>query len=212
MRTLLIGDIHGDLDAVKATYTENADALIIQMGDFGFKDTYSDLPHYDSNRLKILGGNHDEYPALVNYPHYLGDFGTLQLGDKKAFFVRGAWSIDKAWRLTRKKTCWWEEEELTYDQCDECLALWKKECRDVDILLSHDTCTSGAAILIAAGGGMGNKKVFETRTGQLLEAMLRYHQPANWYHGHWHMRWTYEVGDCQVRSLGIDEVFELPSK
>ena len=61
MRTLLIGDIHGDLDAVKATYTENADALIIQMGDFGFKDTYSGLSHYDSNRLKILGGNHDEY-------------------------------------------------------------------------------------------------------------------------------------------------------
>ena len=189
-----IGDIHGHANwhrsAIKtAQYT-------VQVGDLGFD--YSYLDKIDSERHKFFGGNHDNYDIIDEFPHNIGHFGVHEIPDfGEFFFVRGAWSIDRAFRqnhdvsfkgqIIRFKNLW-DEEEMTMEQCNEALSLYEKV--KPKLLVSH-TCPFNIVPHvgnpnIAKGFGFGTNAI-KTRTNQLLQAMTDIHRPRMHIFGHFHV-------------------------
>jgi hypothetical protein len=163
----IISDIHGNPNlhirlARRATHS-------VQLGDCGFK--YGYLPSLDPKFHKVLGGNHDNYPELIKYPHYLGDFGTWE----GFFYARGAWSIDQMWRVPG--ISWWEEEEMTYQRGYECLDEYT--ATKPQVVLSHDCPLTITKIMLPISA-------MSTRTGQLFDAMFHAHRPSTWIFGHHH--------------------------
>ena len=123
-----IGDVHGKYKEYLNKITEKE--YSIQLGDFGFD--YSCLKHVDTTKHKILLGNHDNYDNIPK--HSLGDFGVYELLGLKIFYIRGAYSIDKKYRIVGRS--WWENEELNYTQCNDCIQLYKNT--KPDMVISHD--------------------------------------------------------------------------
>ncbi len=168
MKVRLIGDSHGVPNS-HFNLARNCEATV-HLGDVGFK--YGYLPLLDSEKHKIVGGNHDNYPALVQYPHYLGNYGETFGG---IFYVRGAWSIDKAYRVEGRD--WWAEEELTYDEGNAAFDAYVKA--KPSIVVTHD-CPQ--FITNYRYGWTAQK----SKTGMLLELMWDVHKPKAWFYGHHH--------------------------
>ena len=200
MRLRLLGDVHGDIRPVIKQYDRSDYDQLIQVGDFGFRDTYSKyLKLFDSEKLRILPGNHDDYDALVEpeyAPYFLGDYGLLDGTDGKVFYVRGAWSIDKAYR--REGVSWWKNEELSFRQTYECLDLWEQVGANVEVVLSHDAPINIATFVLG-------QYPIETTTGKLLYEMWKMHQPKFWFFGHHHKNWAKKYGLTTFRCLNINE-------
>ncbi len=103
----VFGDVHGrSNDYLKLI--ENTD-YSVQLGDFGFD--YKFLGNVDDTKHVFFPGNHDNYDKCLWYPHCLGDYGYANLNSIDFYFVRGGFSIDKAWRerhyaFTGQKTYW----------------------------------------------------------------------------------------------------------
>lgn len=203
----LIGDIHGRIFAVKEAYNQFPNSLIIQLGDFGFRDTYRYLENYDPKRLKIIHGNHDEIGELVNYKHFLGRYGIIDLpGELKAFFISGAWSIDKASRTPGLD--WWPEEELSLEEQEECFEFYKENYDKIDILLTHDAPNDIQKILVGEGRSLFGG-FYPNSTGKFLQRIWEHKQPERWYFGHWHQSWNRQLGNTLFRCVDIDEVVTI---
>jgi hypothetical protein len=198
VRLRLVGDIHNVIRAVVENYRSTDYDVLIQLGDFGSRETYEKhLKNFDPNRLKILPGNHDDYDAIPDFKEYfLGDFGLLDGTDGKVFYVRGAYSIDKMHRT--KGFDWWQEEELNWAQSNACLDLWERVGRGVEVVLSHDAPQVASHSIL---GTMPNN----TQTGRLLTEMLNMHEPQAWYFGHYHKSWEKRMGKTLFRCLDINE-------
>lgn len=164
----LIGDVHGKVyDYYKII--ENVDESI-QLGDFGFKKQHLwFLKTINTTKHKILFGNHDYYPYLYS-KHSLGDFGLY----KNMFFVRGAYSIDKMYRVEGRD--WFSDEELKEEQCVNCLELYERE--KPEIVISHDVPNRIRFRFF----GIYQKSI----TTNLLEMMFTVHKPKIWVFGHHH--------------------------
>jgi hypothetical protein len=194
MSLALIGDIHG----FRAHHYNTAKVhdQTIQLGDCGGFDgvTYSYLDKLDPENHKVLGGNHDNYDDIINYPHYLGDYGIWN----DIFFIRGAYSVDKASRLIGKT--WWEQEEIPYSKFDEiCKAF---ENARPKVVISHD-CPLRINYYLYGGGAMCS------RTVQLLDYCFELYQPEEWYFGHHHRTWEHKIMSTNFRCLDIDEVLVI---
>ena len=126
----------------------------------------------------------------------LGRFGVFEIGDKKIFFIAGAWSIDQAYRTPGLS--WWAEEELNFTEAEECLNLWESVCKDIDLVISHDGPPNFTQHI---------KNVFpiETHTGRLLWEMYKIHQPPLWRIGHWHKSFEKKIGNTIFKCLDINE-------
>jgi predicted phosphodiesterase len=197
----IIGDIHGNtdkyLDIIKdAKYS-------VQLGDFNFD--YSCMENISQEHL-IVGGNHDNYDIIHTCPNYLGDYGAAQQGPFQFFFVRGAFSIDVDWRkkyeLVNGGRIWWENEQLSAKQMDDCVELYK----DVkpDVVLSH-SCPAfvaqdvgNASVLKAFGYGEN----FCTNTQLLLQHLYEQHEPKIWCFGHFHRNWWKWYGSTRFYCIG----------
>jgi len=197
-RYILLGDVHGDVQCVLKHYRElEADEVLVQLGDLGFADTYKDLfPQVDPEKFKVVAGNHEEYPELYKYPHYLGDWGTLESKDCVIAFCRGGFSIDGSWQLLNGS--WYEDEELTVIQGDAFLEFYNKT--KPDVMLTHVPPDGALEHLVRLELG-------PTRTGQLFDEALKIHQPAYWYHGHMHQSKTYIHKEVIFKSLGCKELY-----
>lgn len=194
MKFILLGDVHGDLSKLKHLLT-TTDLPILQMGDLGFADTYRKILRTTSpERLRVLGGNHDAYPVLTQYRHYLGDFGPI--GDH-SWFMRGALSIDKHTRIPGRS--WWPEEELTEQQLDAAMQSYHKHLPRT--VLSHDAPTQATQ-----GWYM---QQHPSRTTNCLRQMFKLHQPEQWFFGHHHRAEQREVGRTAFRCLAEHEALEV---
>jgi len=186
----IIGDVHGKhrsylrlvQDGEDQAYAEPEHS--IQIGDFGFD--YKVLAGLDPERHKVLGGNHDNYDKVGDWPHFLGDFGVYTIPDfGDIFFVRGAWSIDQSHRTIGID--WWEQEELTLEQGEQALKLYEEV--KPDFVISHECPINVVPHVTDPGAAFafGHKDaVIKTRTSQLLQAMTSYHQPKIHFFGHYH--------------------------
>ena len=193
----LVGDVHGDGRAINQMLqsTHHYD-LTIQIGDFGIGFGAERYLHNSDDQFKILFGNHDNYDILAQYPENLGRFGILDFDGKRIFYVGGAWSIDWANRVPGLS--WWSNEELNISEIDQCLDLWEKECKSIDYVITHD-CP------IMVGHAILGYMPYENNTNRALYEMWKFHEPSEWFYGHWHMSRIDKIGNTIFRCLNINE-------
>ena len=112
----------------------------------------------------VIRGNHEERPSICmknnpdkwtmdsmfkNFVYVEKDFDFIKyaldvpaiynIQGYKTLIVPGAYSVDKNYRLA-KGWNWFENEQLTREEKDECLKMLKnKKNKDLDLILSH-TC------------------------------------------------------------------------
>ena len=215
----LIGDVHGAyVDYLKmcseAEYT-------LQVGDLAGPN-YDVLSGLDSERHRVLAGNHDicnpSHPHYFrNLPHFLGDWGTLNIprfGD--LFYVRGSWSIDGKQREARMfrgvpgvHNEFWEESELSYVQLEQAILAYKDA--KPDFVVTHE-CPLDIVTHVADPRFVRNfgytSPVIRNRTNQSLQVMLDYHRPKHWIFGHYHQRWEQQIDGTQFTCLPIVRLVE----
>jgi hypothetical protein len=191
-----IGDAHGQYDRyVKIARKRD---FTVQIGDLGFK--YGCLDNLDPDRHKVVGGNHDNYPSLVEYPHYMGDYGMASLGGVDFFFYRGAYSIDRQHRTIGID--WWEEEQLKIDDFTKAREIYREA--KPDLVLTHDCPESIALMLLEPG-----QNVYQNITGWALQELFNIHQPKKWRFGHWHRSWNMTVDGTEFKCLNELETEEI---
>ena len=194
---LIIGDVHGLI--WRYLQLTSLVERSIQVGDMGFAGEYAKLmAEVDPEKHKFIPGNHDDYDHLP--PHALGDFGPLPWFSN-GFFVRGAWSIDKAYRTPH--VSWWPNEELNVAEAEVALETYAQV--KPEVMITH-TAPSSVAVKLAdpAFGGY-----FDPSTERLLEEMPRLHRPDLWIFGHWHTSWNEKIDGTEFRCLNELEVFSV---
>lgn len=204
----VIGDVHGQTSKY-IDLTEDS-CFSVQIGDMGFN--YQPLLEWDVDPEvhKFFFGNHDICSAKL--PHVLGDFGEYTLGGVKFFFVRGAFSIDKEYRLG----CGWHwdpEEELSSSRLQEAIDLYTE--LKPDIMLTHD-CPRQIANIIGNPSflwGFGfDPERFTTRTSEALQTMFEAHQPRQWIFGHFHKSWNDVINGTHFRCLNELETYTIETE
>jgi len=200
----IIGDVHGWISSrnrlgrtyknllAKAEYS-------VQLGDLTIDDYAKQLQHIDPERHKVILGNHENYDAPP--VHSLGDFGThtfpLVNGEFEFFFIRGAFSIDKAWRQTsgtfETGKSWWEEEELNWKQGYAAIESYKEA--KPRTVFTH-TAPMELRHLIAKDHRFLVPEQLgpPCKTEGLLQSCFEAHQPEMWVFAHWHTNWVYRSG------------------
>jgi hypothetical protein len=174
MSLTVVGDVHGKYDQyVKMARKRD---FTVQLGDLGFK--YECLKNLDPEKHKVVGGNHDNYPALVEWPHYLGDYGMRSLGGVNFFFYRGAYSIDRQYRTVGID--WWEEEQLKIEDFMKAREVYREA--KPEVVITHDCPESIGLTLLPPGA-----HVYQNTTSWALQELFQIHQPKTWVHAHWHI-------------------------
>ncbi len=192
----IIGDVHCKYELYhrllrKARFT-------LQVGDFGFD--YTTLIGVNARRHKILGGNHDNYDDVGNWPHFLGDCGVHTIeGFGDIFFVRGGFSIDRQFRV--EGVDWWKAEELDMGECYS--ALLEYERVKPNFVVTHE-CPSTVVPYVTT-----STQVIASRTKQLLERMFAIHQPDRWVFGHYHESGDVTIGGTRFTCLGELECLDF---
>jgi len=163
----------------------------------------------DPQQHMFIGGNHDNYDIIDKSPHYLGDYGEIDLESDNTtasfWFVRGGMSIDMTARKKHFATTgiksWWNQEELSQKQGLNCLdeyEAWKP-----NVVITHD-CPADISSKI------GNPRVLQAfgwptdyvaRTQHLLQQMWKIHQPKLWIFGHMHKKWNQVINGTHFYCL-----------
>jgi predicted phosphodiesterase len=184
----ITGDVHGHLDFYTAL-VKDVD-FSVQLGDMGFN--YSKLESLDPTKHRFVPGNHDNYDNLP--PHaFQADWGQVVMGDLEFFYIRGAYSVDKAYRIPHRS--WWPQEEMEYRSAQECIdtiAVLQPK-----IILSHD-----CPFVCYREGVLTNPvKIDPSRTTQILSAVFEVWKPELWVFGHHHNDWTKQIEGTQFVCL-----------
>lgn len=191
---IFLGDIHGEFYQLKEILKLYPDKEIIQLGDMGlgFNKKYDDLFPIDNKNLKFIRGNHDNPEVCKQYEQYLGDYGVY----KDLFFISGAASIDKAYRI--ENVSWWKNEELTYLQQKECMDLYLEI--KPRYVITHD-CPQNICACIY-------KRDFKNSTGVFYQNLFDLHQPEFWIFAHHHKSINMKIKNTQFIGLDVFEVLE----
>lgn len=199
---IIISDIHGNFNKTNTILKKNPDKLHIHTGDLGIGFANNQKLNYTDN-FKFLRGNHDFPEICKNHPAYLGDYGKLTIEDKKIFFVSGAFSIDKQWRIPG--VSWWENEELSILDLEKAMEEYIEY--KPDVMLTHDGPYQATKQLQSFFDG-----TIPSRTAQALSAMFDVYQPKIWIFGHWHQNFEKEINETKficMEELGTYELVDL---
>lgn len=193
MKTIhIIGDVHGKADSYQKIVRRLPEGeASIQVGDMGIGFPGVGL-HKMPDHHKWFRGNHDNPEKCRQTTNYLGDYGYLPEYD--LFWLAGAFSIDRAWRI--EGTSWWNDEELSFDDLYKAADLYDQV--KPKYVLTHECPSSiGIALLAELQGPYFAAKgdCCDSRTSQALEALFQSHQPKEWVFGHYHV-------DKQLMSKG----------
>jgi len=185
------GDVHGHI----RKYVENIKAAAadgvthsIQIGDMGFD--YAPLMDLDPAFHKFVGGNHDNYDNLP--PHCLKEFGTYKVDELTIFYIRGAYSVDKHYRVPG--ISWWAAEELSLIAMNDALAAYKEA--KPDVVITHD-CPKYLLPRVITN----HWKLQPSNTNELLNECWLAHEPKRWYFGHHHQDLIIKSGNTRFRCL-----------
>lgn len=214
----VVGDMHGDFDALQTVISHTGALVILQAGDFGY------WPEYSLHRLPAAGfrtregelaqvhfcdGNHEDHPALRDLVktgkteiapgvHYQPRGSTLRLEDgRTVLFAGGAESVDKKLRIEGRS---WFPGEL----------LEKGEVHGfpdvaVDIIVSH-----AAPTCISLPDTLAYGK-YTDPSREALEMLLCKYRPQLWFFGHYHEFFTASHNGCSFFGLSrIDGEPEIP--
>lgn len=210
MRITLIGDVHGKTDQYQKMLRQKYEGQrTIQIGDMGigFSGTPGLHKSIMGDNHKWIRGNHDDPAKCRASVGYLGDFGYLS--DDELFYIAGAFSIDRIWRVPG--VSWWPDEELSYEELDKALDLYiQKKPRYV---VSHEAPSSVATwLLTMVAPGFRPEKIVQTRTGQAMERMLDYHKPEKWIFGHYHIDKTFSFYGTEFTCVNELSTFLLTNE
>lgn len=170
---LFIGDVHGKFDRLRKII-HDIDDKIVQIGDLGLGFPGHPDPKDLPDNFKFIRGNHDNPTVCRVNTHYLGDYGYLK--DEGIYFISGADSIDKAYRILGRD--WWIDEQLSSLQFDEILV--DIETKKPRIIVTHDMPMS----LMEPFFGY---KPYSNLTILALDAIFAIHKPEIWIFGHHHI-------------------------
>jgi len=191
MSITVIGDVHGKYDAyVKMARKRD---FTVQIGDLGFR--YECLKNLDQERHRFVGGNHDNYDIVGEWPHYLGDYGMASLGGVEFFFYRGAYSIDRQYRTIGVD--WWQNEQLGIDDFMKARELYREA--KPSVVLTHDCPETLVPRLLPP-----NAAIYQNITGWALQELFAIHQPETWVFGHYHVSQRIDAGG--TRFICLDEL------
>ena len=205
MKTLIVGDIHGDWGKLNALIAKKQPDIVLQCGDFGWWPTmevkkpvlYGQQKRWLLEGVKpgdakvyFCDGNHEEFPYLKQdgqihemYPgvYHASRGSTLTLPDGRVvLFAGGASSIDNNQRTAGHD--WFPEENISCDEFDR-----MTDHDKVDIVISH-TCPESFKVY-------GSEGKYKDINRKALEWVLEKYKPGLWFFGHWH---KYDRGkqDC----------------
>ena len=194
----LIGDVHQKTDAyLKICKEAEVKGLkTVQLGDLGLN--YDFMSQLDPDKHFFFPGNHDNYSIVNTCPNNLGDYGYIEEpGCLPFFFIRGAYSPDKAFRTPY--VSWWPEEELNFKQWRSCLKLYEEV--KPKLLLTHDCPNIMRDYLLANGHGFGPQIVIRSKTGDMLQYLFDVWKPELWIAGHWHCGEFTDINGCHFQIL-----------
>jgi hypothetical protein len=231
MSIVFVGDVHGHIQRYRKIIRALPEgAKSIQLGDLGhgFKGVNL-FPGGSMARgwHRHIRGNHDSPEKARKHALYLGDYGYLE--EEKLFYLGGAWSIDKDWRVPG--VSWWPDEELSYAELDAAYQLYVKS--KPQIVATHEAPSKAAwtmleRLIVGAGAHnpaptdqsvllKGDEYAYykaklgcvNTRTSQALQRMFEEWQPVAWYHGHYHLGTKFTIGKTLFTCLGELETEEF---
>jgi hypothetical protein len=192
MKVTFQGDVHGEFQ--RLAHVRNPKLpLVIQVGDLGLgfpKEIATTVDRFVSKpkNFRFIRGNHDNPSTCRNNPNYLGEFGTYG----EIFFISGAWSIDKEWRMPG--LTWWDEEELTFMQQRDCLDLYASVRPRV--VVTHE-CPAFI-----------HPNYAPNSTSRFFDHLWALHKPEIWIFGHHHECIDMHLDRTRFKGLNIDECFE----
>lgn len=186
----VIGDVHGNYDKYLEIIEESD--FSVQLGDMGLN--YDKIFDVSMNH-RFIPGNHDNYDNLPNNA-FQSDYGQISLGHLDFFYIRGAYSIDKASRLIG--ISWWEQEEIKMDSAIQLIET--VEFMQPRYILSHD-CPE---ICLKEGVATNKYKRHPSFTTQMMSEVWKAHKPEFWLFGHHHKNWDKTIEG--TRFIGINEL------
>lgn len=209
--TRIVGDIHGNFNEYSfynlglGRYRHATDPAppdrSIQVGDFGI-GFYTPYWHESVNDWmkknpdhRFIRGNHDDPAMCKKMNNYIPD-GTVE-GD--VMYIGGAWSIDKDWRTPGVD--WWPDEELSIEELTKLIDVFR--ANKPRVVITHDCPTQVAwDMFISRGNSLGGSTQIKTRTAEALQMMWEYHQPEEWYFGHWHITRDLTLNGTKFQCIG----------
>ena len=219
MKTLIVGDLHGEWGRLNQLISKKKPDIILQCGDFGWWPSldirypilYGRRQTWCSKGIKPQGsrvywcdGNHEEHTALSQTGsikelyagiHHASRGSTLVLPTgQTVLFAGGATSIDKDRRTPGRD--WFPEENITNEELDRMLSHDR-----IDIVISH-TCPDSFDLsdYIAEDYSSYNKRLDANRVA--LDVVLEQYSPEFWFFGHWHKFMTGQYRD--TKWVGLD--------
>lgn len=206
MTITIIGDVHGKTQQyqkmLRQVYTGQR---TIQIGDMGIGFKGVGLHEMPQNH-KWFRGNHDNPAKCRANKNYLGDFGYLP--EDKLFWLAGAFSIDKDWRIPG--VSWWEDEELSYEELASAILLYDQV--RPDYVLSHEApARVGRSMLDGLMGPYFSAKTecCMSRTAEALQQMFEIHQPKEWVFGHYHVDKSFEINGTLFTCVAELSTYDL---
>ncbi|SMF34653.1 metallophosphoesterase family protein [Desulfovibrio gilichinskyi] len=207
MKTIILGDIHGDFQVINHLVTTEQPDIIIQCGDFGYWPHQNGWPPADpplklgNTKLYWCEGNHEDHEELANITEsgqlevapncfYQPRGSILALPDgRNVLFFGGADSTDKESKIEGKS---WFSNEIPAANDFEKL----DPNQHIDIVVSH-TCPS--SFVLRRTPPLGYSKVpwlakADDPTRDILDLILQKYEPAQWFFGHFHI---HQVGKFQ---------------
>lgn len=207
MRSLLIGDIHGEFRQankiiLKAQKRYGPLTHVFQPGDLadgwprvkvrpaGSIYEKEEMPRGFLRWNPVFqpihwcDGNHENFdrlddPKLRNPKlNYQERGSVLEVDGIRIMFFGGATSADKAWRTTGKS--WWPQESIRYEQV---MAALREELKPIHCIVSHDRPDSFPH---PSHHRYAHKEDCGRGDRQALDALLDFYRPKWWFHGHYH--------------------------
>jgi len=202
MKTLIVGDLHGDFSQLIDIVKRGCIETILQCGDFGywkyFKHTITSLNTQLKKYNVILywcDGNHEQFP-------YIGSIETSNIIYKKRnsvltlpdghviLFIGGADSIDKKYRTVGYD--WFPEYENISLKTINNLPDIK-----INTVISHTAPEYFDLRLDKIGRRFGiDISTYVDNNRKLLNMVYDKYKPDKWYFGHFHKHMIGMYNDC----------------
>lgn len=219
MKIRLLGDIHGNLYSWEKHTKESE--YTVQLGDFGigFFDSQEQkrLENWfkENPKHQFIRGNHDD-PELCKSMEgrgYIPDGYVQEVDGVKIFYIGGAASYDRYYRVERN-ILWWEDEELTFEEQVKVHDRYMEA--KPDIVIAHDAPSLAIRPIMFESGRFGLHKYVPSATNRFFDSLYKKHQPHRWFFGHWHYPIeevvSYEGNATIFRCLNINETFDLDTE
>ena len=223
-KIIVTGDIHGYWGHLNTVINKkNPDKLVI-CGDFGY------WPHFHKSKefhkrgvpwnqygvknpkteIYWIDGNHENHEAIAamvaedgrEHPikmygfsgdvYYMPRCITMELNGYNCLFIGGAVSIDKDSRV--EGVSWWRNEELSYS---DYLNLPEES---IDVVFSHTVPTCAFSKMPDITQFLSAK--FQDSSCRVLEEALHKYKPKQWFFGHFHKQYQFELEGCKF--IGLD--------